>query len=69
MDGNLERLAATFLSDKNDPTRLSWQEVKQSWGSWTNFMISYGLKPYNPEDLEEALAISRALKQADEDGE
>ena len=23
--------------------RLTWQEVKASWGSWTNFMLSYGL--------------------------
>jgi hypothetical protein len=66
MDGNAERLAATFLSDASDPTRLSWKEVKESWGSWTNFMLSYGLKPWNHDDLEEALAISRALKQADD---
>jgi len=63
MDGNAERLAASYLSDKNDPTRLSWKEVQQSYGSWTNFMLAFGLKPWNQEDLEEALAISRSMKQ------
>ena len=64
MDGNTERMCALVLSDANDPTRLTWKEVQASWGSWTNFVISYGLKPYNPEDLQEALGISRSLKQA-----
>lgn len=63
MDGAMEGLAASVICDKNDPTRLSWKEIKDSWGSVTNFVISYGLKPYKPEDLEEALAISRCLKQ------
>lgn len=66
MDGSSERLAAAFLSNKNDPTRLTWQEVKAGWGSWSNFMHSYGLKPWKQDNLEEALAISRALKQAEE---
>ena len=65
MDGTLEGLAASHLFDKSDPTRLTWKEVKNSWGSATNFMFSYGLKPYNFEDLDEALAISRALKKHD----
>jgi len=63
MDGNSERMAALYLSDQNDPTRLTWREVKQSYGSWSNFMVSFGLKPWNQDDLEEALAISRSMKQ------
>lgn len=57
-----EGLAAAILLDKNDPTRLSYAEIKSGWGSCTNFVLSYGLKPYDMDDLEEALAISRALK-------
>jgi len=62
--GDMERMAATALCDKNDPTRLTWREIKDGWGSSTNFMLSYGLKPYNEEDCEEALEISRSLKGA-----
>jgi len=66
----LELLAASYLCDEDDPTRLTMQELKNAWGPsqpCTNFMYSYCLKPYNPEDCEEALAISRALKEADEE--
>merc|ERR1712213_77306 len=62
--GDMERMAATALCDKTDPTRLTWREIKDGWGSSTNFMLSYGLKPYNEEDCEEALEISRSLKGA-----
>jgi hypothetical protein len=62
MDGDMERMIALQLSDRNDPTRLTSAEVIEGWGSWTNFMLSYGLKPYNPEDIAEALAMSRAMK-------
>ena len=37
-------------------------QIKDGWDSCTNFMQSYGLKPYNVEDCEEALEISRAFK-------
>ena len=37
-------------------------QIQDGWGSCTEFMRAYGLKPYNQEDLEEALAISRGLK-------
>ena len=67
--GDMERMAALQLCDKNDPTLLSWRELKDGWGGCANFMISYGLKPYNPEDLEEAVTISRALKEASNEAE
>ena len=54
----------TYLNDPNDPTLLTKKEIKKSWRS---FMISYGLKPYNQEDCEEAVAISRALKKANQE--
>jgi len=42
---------------------LTWKELKDGWGGCANFMLSYALKPYNPEDLEEAVTIFRALIQ------
>ncbi len=48
--------------DESDPTLLTYEEIKQGWGSVLNFMLSYGLKPYNPEDIMEAKSISRMMK-------
>ncbi len=65
MGGNEEALAASYLLDKHDLTRLTWREIKDGWGSCENFMYSFGLKPWNREDLDEALAISRGFKEQD----
>eukprot|EP00884_Botryococcus_braunii_P012951 jgi/Botrbrau1/21657/Bobra.43_1s0057.1 len=62
-----EGLAATMLLDRNDPTRLTYKEVKDGYGSCLNFFLCHGLKPWNPEDCQEALAISRAFKANDGD--
>ena len=59
--GREEGLAASQILDGSDPTLLTWREIKDSWGSCTNFVRSYGLKPYDLGDLQEAAAISRAL--------
>ena len=61
----LNLMATKFLWDENDPTRLSSKQVRESFGTWGDFMLSYGLKPSNLNDLEEALAISRSLKRAE----
>lgn len=66
MNGPEEALAASQLCNKDDPTRLTWKEIKDSYGSCSNFMYSYGLKPWNADDCQEALSISRAMKEADE---
>jgi len=59
-----EALARSMLGAfGDDPTLLSLQEMKKGWGGCLNFMLSYGLKPWKPEDVEEALAISRAIKE------
>ena len=65
MSGDQEGLAASVLCDKNDPTRLTWKEIKDSYGSCTNFFMSFGLKPWDPNDQEEALSISRGMKAND----
>jgi hypothetical protein len=38
--------------------------MRKYWGSCSNFMMSYGLKPWNADEREEALAISRVLALA-----
>jgi hypothetical protein len=63
MGGAEEGLAASILCDKSDPTLLTWKEIKESYGTCLNFMLSFGLKPWNHEDGEEARAISRSLKE------
>ncbi|KAG0665002.1 hypothetical protein C6P46_000628 [Rhodotorula mucilaginosa] len=35
--------------------------VKKGWGTWTNFMQSYGLKAYDLDDIDEAKAILSAM--------
>ncbi|TYJ52012.1 hypothetical protein B9479_007388 [Cryptococcus floricola] len=35
--------------------------VVKDYGGWTNFMHSMGLKPYDSEDAQEAVAIARAF--------
>lgn len=35
--------------------------VDRSFGDWTNFMASYGLKPWDADDIDEAHAIIRAM--------
>ena len=57
-----EGLAAAYLSNKDDKTLLTWKEVKEEFGSWTEFMLAYGLKPYNIDDCKEAVEISRYVE-------
>ena len=37
----------------------------KSYGGWTNFMLSYGLKPYEPDDVAESKAIIQGFRDAD----
>ncbi|KAJ5092833.1 hypothetical protein N7456_008694 [Penicillium angulare] len=41
--------------------------IVKSYGSWTEFMQSYGLKPYDLDDIEEAKSIVQALASNDDD--
>ena len=63
MDSSSEAMVARVLCDKKDPSLLTWKEIEKSFGSCVNFMLSYNLRPYNSEDIKEALNISRALKK------
>ena len=62
---NTEGLCASILLDKDDPTLLTWREIKDGWGSCRNFVLSHGLKDYDVEDVERAVEISKAYKQQD----
>ena len=53
MDGAMEGMVAAQLLDKNDPTLLTWKEIKESWGSCCN---------YDLDDIESAVSLSRSLK-------
>ena len=46
------------LSDKE-------REVVKSYGGWTAFCESPGLKPWEPSDKQEALSIVKALASHD----
>ncbi|QPH18539.1 hypothetical protein C2857_003607 [Epichloe festucae Fl1] len=43
--------------------------ICKSYGGWTNFMASMGLKPWEDGDAEEGKAIIAALASSDQEGE
>ena len=47
----------------------SQEVILKGWGSYFNFMMSYGLKPWNPEDVDEAKQIILAFCEGDEQAE
>ena len=53
MGDQMKELARAHLLNVGLPE----EEVLKGWDSYFNFMISYGLKPWNPEDLAEAKSI------------
>jgi hypothetical protein len=61
--GDDEALARSMLrAYAHDPALLSLKEMKDGWGGCLDFMLAHGLKPWNAEDVEEALTKSRELK-------
>ena len=42
---------------------ISNRQITKSWGGMINFMHSYGLKEYNPEDFDTAHQIIDQMKQ------
>jgi hypothetical protein len=60
----LEAAAAQIL-DGGDASLLTHKDIQSSYGSSSNFMMSYGLKAWNPDDVAEARSISQALKCCD----
>jgi hypothetical protein len=66
MSGREISLAASNLCDKDDDTLLTHAELAASWGGPIEFMHSHGLYPHEQEDLDDAVALSRAYKEADD---
>ena len=66
MSGREIQLAASYLCDKDDDTLLTHAELAASWGGPIEFMHSHGLYPHEQEDLDDAVALSRAYKEADD---
>ena len=68
LSGSLQALAASAICDRTDSSRLSSRELTDGWGGAADFMLSHGLKPYESQDREDALSLSRAYKAADDQG-
>ncbi|KAF2718693.1 hypothetical protein K431DRAFT_287425 [Polychaeton citri CBS 116435] len=45
----------------SDPKRASRSQIYKAGGGQANLMLSYGLKPYNDDDVKEANAIADAM--------
>jgi hypothetical protein len=58
-----EALAANIILDRYDPTLLTWKEIKEGWGSCADFFFSHELKPWNEDDQDEAVNLSRTFKE------
>ncbi|KAG5927484.1 hypothetical protein E4U42_002194 [Claviceps africana] len=43
------------------PLTAAEREIRRSYGGWTNFMLSMGLKPWDTADAEEGKAIIAGL--------
>ncbi|KAM0750232.1 hypothetical protein T439DRAFT_326182 [Meredithblackwellia eburnea MCA 4105] len=42
------------------------REIVKSYGGWTNFMHSFGLKPFELDDVKEATSILKTFAAADD---
>ncbi|KAG5934683.1 hypothetical protein E4U53_000633 [Claviceps sorghi] len=48
------------------PLTPAEREIRRSYGGWTNFMASMGLKPWDLDHIDEAKAIIAAMASHDE---
>jgi hypothetical protein len=51
--------------DNNADQSVPQNPIYDSFGGWDNFMISYGLKPWDDDDIEEGIAIVEAMEEGD----
>ncbi|EPS26164.1 hypothetical protein PDE_01100 [Penicillium oxalicum 114-2] len=49
------------------PLTPAQRTIVKSYGGWSMFLHSYGLKPWNEDDAEEGLRILEALADMSED--
>ncbi|BGP18118.1 hypothetical protein JCM10213v2_006169 [Rhodosporidiobolus nylandii] len=50
------------------PLTPAERDIVKSYGSWTNFCASFGIKPWDADAAAEGKAILRAFVQGDEQG-
>ncbi|EPQ55087.1 hypothetical protein GLOTRDRAFT_42001 [Gloeophyllum trabeum ATCC 11539] len=55
----------TKTKGKKEP--VSDYEFLKAWGGWHQFMLSYSLKPWDDDDVQEAKEIIRRLKANQEE--
>ncbi|OQE36691.1 hypothetical protein PENCOP_c011G04381 [Penicillium coprophilum] len=67
------RLSSTCKMPASDalqpPLTPAERAIVRSYGGWTYFMLSFGLKPWEDDDSEEGKKILEALARDDEDTE
>ena len=56
--GSHKKTSDTFVPKSNN-------QYYQGFGGYNNFMHSYGLKPWDDDDVQEGKAIIEAFKEAD----
>ncbi len=59
--------SANKSSSSSSDKVLSNREIVDSWGSYNNFMLSYGIKPWEVGAHDEAMEIRRTLASYDSD--
>eukprot|EP01066_Platyproteum_vivax_P011818 Platyproteum_vivax@DN5353_c0_g1_i3.p2 len=65
-----ESLAESILIySKDSHLLLSKKEIEDGWGSCLNFLLSYGIKPWDSDAEAEAVSISRSIKEGELAGE
>ena len=60
MSGN-----TTSKSKSSGKPKPTLNSIYASFGGWQNFLLSYGLKPYNDDDVEEGKRIAQTLLEHD----
>ncbi|WVW84731.1 hypothetical protein I302_106766 [Kwoniella bestiolae CBS 10118] len=51
------------------PLKPAEREIVKSYGGWTNFTASYGLKPWEMDQNDEAHTIVKTLAKMDRENE
>jgi hypothetical protein len=53
--------ASKSMSQRRGEPKPTLNSLYDSFGGYQNFLLSYGLKPYNPDDVEEGNVIAQTL--------
>jgi len=66
---DFQNILADLYTDAEPPLSPPEQEVVNAYGSWTQFMMSFGLKPWETEDAEEGKRIAETFAAHDDSDE